>query len=123
MYHLVNLLRLSPAVSDIEIIALADEEDIQFIYLKAELKDGSFLFVRELSAADGSKYSYHWQSRTGKLICRWDNAPHHKKIATFPHHRHLGQNPKINPSEETNLEEVMLIIERKLSPKNFRKKP
>lgn len=123
MYHLVNLLRLSPAVSDIEIITLADEEDVQLVCLKAELKNGSFLFVRELSAADGSKYSYHWQTKTGKFICRWDNAPHHKKIPTFPHHKHLGLNSKIHSSEETNLEQVMFIIEQKLALKNPKKKP
>ena len=23
------------------------------------------------------------------LISRWDNAPHHKELGTFPHHVHL----------------------------------
>lgn len=35
-------------------------------------------------------YSYHWQTKTGRLIKRWDNAPHHREIATFPDHLHDG---------------------------------
>jgi hypothetical protein len=36
-------------------------------------------------------YSFHWQKETGELICRWDNAPHHKNIKTFPHHVHTSE--------------------------------
>lgn len=35
-------------------------------------------------------YSYHWQTNAGRLIKRWDNAPHHREIATFPDHLHDG---------------------------------
>lgn len=36
------------------------------------------------------KYSFHWQRNDGTLICRWDNAPHHRDVTTFPHHLHEG---------------------------------
>jgi hypothetical protein len=34
-------------------------------------------------------YSYHWQTPKGKIIVRWDNAPHHKDISTFTNHKHI----------------------------------
>jgi len=35
-----------------------------------------------------TKYSYHWQEKTSKLLKRWDNAAHHPKLSTNPHHVH-----------------------------------
>jgi len=37
------------------------------------------------------KYRYHLQTPDGQLVSRWDNAPHHPDVATFPDHRHDGQ--------------------------------
>jgi hypothetical protein len=44
---------------------------------------------REYFSKTGRKYSFHWQKKSGEMISRWDNAPHHTHISTFPHHRHL----------------------------------
>ena len=38
----------------------------------------------------------------------WDNAPHHKEVNSFPHHKHLGS--KVEPSNERNLSEVLKFI-------------
>ena len=35
-----------------------------------------------------TKYKYHFQNADDCLIFRYDNAPHHKEIDTFPHHKH-----------------------------------
>ncbi|MGL4648406.1 MAG: toxin-antitoxin system TumE family protein [Caldilineaceae bacterium] len=34
------------------------------------------------------KYRYHLQGPDGVFISRWDNAPHHPHVRTFPHHVH-----------------------------------
>jgi len=34
------------------------------------------------------KYRYHLQTSDGRLVSRWDNAPHHRGVPTFPSHRH-----------------------------------
>jgi hypothetical protein len=46
------------------------------------------------------------------MIFRYDNAPHHRNIATFPHHKHVGNNvsPSREPSLSTVLEEVAFMI-------------
>jgi hypothetical protein len=56
------------------------------------------------------KYSYHWQSTESKLIVRWDNAPHHFSIATFPYHKHIGSEENIQSSFEISLLEVLVFI-------------
>jgi len=44
------------------------------------------------------------------MISRWDNAPHHPNLITFPHHKHVESGAF--PSNEITLEEVISIIER-----------
>ncbi|MCK5537597.1 MAG: hypothetical protein KAI79_12275 [Bacteroidales bacterium] len=44
---------------------------------------------------------------------RWDNAPHHRSIATFPNHKH-DCNKKIIESKEITINEVIKIIETKI---------
>jgi len=58
--------------------------------------DGSLLEVREVVVATGSRieklsYSYHYQDAAGNLIFRYDNAPHHREVPTFPHHKHTPE--------------------------------
>lgn len=112
MYHLLELLRNSAVVSRLEVITFVDEEDIQALYAKAYLRDRSVFFVRELITADESKYSYHWQTARGALLCRWDNAPHYPRLNTFPHHKHVGTQDNVLLSDEVTLEMVMRIIEK-----------
>ncbi|WP_456475783.1 toxin-antitoxin system TumE family protein [Candidatus Pyrohabitans sp.] len=71
--------------------------------------DGSFLDVW-LSHEDD--YSYHWEStlQTG-LIHRWDNAPDHPDIATFPKHFHEGTKENVKESYlSEDPEEALLEI-------------
>jgi len=57
---------------------------------RIEFRDHSVLFVRQAITEPASfKYAYHWQDKNGNLISRWDNAPHWKRLATHPHHKHL----------------------------------
>jgi len=110
MYHLLNFLRKSKIVTKIEILNFIDEENLQLLYLKATLVDGSILFIRELTTQTENKYSYHWQTKNGKLICRWDNAPHYPKIETFPHHKHLKTKTNVLPSKEITPEQIFKVI-------------
>lgn len=79
--------------------------------LKAKLKllDGSILWVREIWIKGKlDSYSYYWLRSDETIIMGWDNAPHHKEIDTFPHHRHIKD--EICPSLERNLESVLKFI-------------
>ncbi|MBI2664542.1 hypothetical protein HYX10_04335 [Candidatus Woesearchaeota archaeon] len=43
-----------------------------------------------------------------RLIYRWDSAPHHKEVSTFPYHMHTGSGVK--ESEKTNTTAVLNIV-------------
>jgi len=84
------------------------------IILEITLKDGSILHGFEYVVAlkgkiAREKYRYHWMNENG-LIMRWDNAPHHREIETFPFHIHTKS--EILPSEEVRLDEILKTIER-----------
>ncbi len=55
------------------------------------------------------RYVYHYQNAQSELIFRYDNAPHHPMIATFPHHKHVGM--KVEPASAPDLSEVLKEIE------------
>jgi len=84
------------------------------IILEITLKDGSVLHGFEYVVVSKGriareKYRYHWMNENG-LIMRWDNAPHHREIESFPFHIHTKS--EILPSEEVRLEEILKTIER-----------
>lgn len=79
--------------------------------------DDSCLLVKDylfLRNGTSRKYAYHWQDRFGQLKARWDNATHWKQIATFPHHKHKGQEDHVVASREVSLEDVLHEIAEQL---------
>ena len=54
----------------------------------------------------------HWQDKNNELLIRWDNAPFHRDIETFPHHKH--QDSLILSSDEIGLEDVEGFISKNL---------
>ena len=54
------------------------------------------------------KYRYHYMNQNQDMIFRYDNAPHHSEIATFPHHKHEIE--IIKPSIEPTLYDVLIEI-------------
>ena len=59
-------------------------------------------------------YSFHLQDKTDNLIIRWDNAPHHSNVATYPHHKH-DKEKKVFESTEISISEVIEIILKKIT--------
>ena len=68
----------------------------------------SKLFVKEI-IIDGEKrkYAYQWINKKNELICRWDNAPDWPDIETFPHHKHVGTENNVKPSENIEFASVL----------------
>lgn len=64
--------------------------------LRVYFVDDSFL---DVWLSDEDDYSYHWEQRAQRgLIHRWDNAPDHPEIDSFPHHFHDGEDKNIMES-------------------------
>jgi len=80
--------------------------------------DNSFLDVWLSKEGD---YSYHWEHRAQRgLIHRWDNAPDHPELHTFPKHFHNGSDKDAKESEldedyEKAIRDVLGFIRRKLA--------
>jgi hypothetical protein len=86
-----------------------------FIRGEVEFKNGSsLLFFRELLdlrlPLHKVMYAYHYQTKDGDLIFRYDNTAHHKAVPTFPNHKHLGSGD-VDSSEPPSLEQVLREIE------------
>ncbi|MBX3001299.1 MAG: hypothetical protein KF893_22450 [Caldilineaceae bacterium] len=46
----------------------------------------------------------------GNLVFRYDNAPHHPEIVTFPHHKHIGPQDRLAPSDQPSLSQVLVEV-------------
>ena len=57
-------------------------------------------------------YRYHYM-RSGKTVFRYDTAPHHPHVATFPYHKHDVQG-RVLESPPVSLKEVLAEIARLL---------
>jgi hypothetical protein len=76
-------------VESIERFSYQEEEQLEQLRAQLRLFDGTILWVREIYVADHlDAYSYYWLRSDESIIIGWDNAPHHRDIETFPHHRH-----------------------------------
>jgi len=99
LHQIEVLLSTSPAVRDVEIVRRfvrdTDLEKVLNYRYRIMLADGGFIEITERvlevhGTLEMTKYRHHWQDGNGVLIKRWDNAPHHPTIDTFPHHLHDG---------------------------------
>lgn len=77
--------------------------------------DGSLLQFREVVVLHNRRlqkrdYAYHYQNSANELIFRYDNAPHHPHIPTYPHHKHVGS--KLESALPPDLNEVLHEIEQ-----------
>lgn len=98
-------------VESVEVFRYEEEENISQLRSRLRLFDGTMLWVREVRIKGIiESYSYYWLHPDETAIMGWDNAPHHRETASFPHHRHLGN--KIEFSEERNLNDVLEFIRK-----------
>ena len=86
--------------------------------IRLHLADNSLLEISEALAVEGGRltwlsYRYHWQAATGNLILRYDDAPHHPEVETFPHHKHLRET--VVASQRPALPDLFVEIQHYLS--------
>jgi len=108
-------------IVDIQIIRRSiwdtELEKIAIYRYRIHFNDGSLIelaerLVEERGELRRSKYRFHWQTRDGMLIKRWDNARHHPEISTYPHHLHDGEEENVvSHNEPEGLQILSLVIE------------
>lgn len=88
-------------------------------FIRGELYfvDGSTFYLREFVdveiTADRLMYAYQFIDSSQKLVFRYDNTGHHKKLglSTYPHHKHDGSEDNVIPSAAPDLAFVLQEIE------------
>ncbi|MBI4594993.1 MAG: hypothetical protein HY730_01275 [Candidatus Tectomicrobia bacterium] len=104
----------SDIVELIEKLEISEEEEVSKLKAKLMLYDGSVLWIREVRRREIlDLYSYYWLRPDGTIIVGWDNAPHHKYLNGYPHHRHIGN--KTETSQERDLKGVLKFIRKYLA--------
>ncbi|MBI3327238.1 MAG: hypothetical protein HYZ81_11125 [Nitrospinae bacterium] len=63
-------------------------------------------------------YRYRYQDGFGRLVFRYDNAPHHPEVPTYPDHTHTREEvvPSSHPTIEQVLREVEGVRRREAAP-------
>jgi hypothetical protein len=88
--EILKSLETSPVVERHHVLDFRRFEDGWYYKIEVALVDGSVLHAREYAGEDARRYSYHWQDARDNLLIRWDNAPHHEQVSTYPHHKHVA---------------------------------
>lgn len=83
--------------------------DCYRLKIRAELSNSWILQIWEHRTPGLRRYSYH-VFKNSTTVIRWDNAPHHPDIKTFPHHKHIGA--RLEESEEMSLPKALKELER-----------
>ncbi len=63
--------------------------------IRLHFSDQSLLEISEAIVLMGEEprwlsYRYHYQSPRAGVVFRYDNAPHHPEVSTYPDHKHTG---------------------------------
>ncbi|MGB2842575.1 MAG: DUF6516 family protein [Halobacteriota archaeon] len=90
-------------------------EEMGIIKGKIVFINNNSLDFRELVSAEHTDYRFHFMNGNNSLIKRWDSAPHHKEIPSFPFHLHTPEG--VRECDKVNLIEVIDIIKAAMSKK------
>jgi len=112
-----NAILAAPHVIQTDISFDEVSEDECYIRGVVTLRGGFELHIAEYVVTEPEfkrlKYRFHLQTFDSRMVVRWDNAPHHPEVKTYPDHIHTGQKVKANPPMDISqvLEAVLSFIE------------
>lgn len=121
-----EIISAAPEVNQIKILRRSvwdtGPEKVLVYRYKLILADKSLLelterLVEESGKLSWTKYRFHWQDRNTQLIKRWDNAPHHAEVDTFPYHLHDGSETHVVPHNIVNGIEVVKLVTAEIARK------
>lgn len=117
-FDLVFLTALSSAkVKRVEKIRQVEDATsrIGFFRYRVTLINGDLLELTERVEVQAghittTKYRHHWQNQAGQLLKRWDNAPHHQPVVSFPHHVHEGSENNVGDHSPVNALDILNLV-------------
>ena len=108
---------LSPVVRDIVEYRTRITECGGYVRMKLSLTNDDVAELFEYFSVDEAlrstvteKYSYHWQNPDGIIRKRWDNAPHHREIESYPHHIHDGSEDNVKSGQMAGMVEIIALL-------------
>jgi hypothetical protein len=57
-------------------------------------------------------YAFHLRDEQGRCVFRYDNAPHHPGVRTFPHHKHVGPDEAPQAHPRPSLRQILREVTR-----------
>ena len=96
---------------------ITTEQSVNFDFVSDEMGiitgklvfiDKSVLEFMELVSEKEAEYRFQYMDKDNGLICRWDSAPHHKEVPTFPYHLHTKKG--IKESKKANFVDILDIV-------------
>lgn len=115
--ELLGVVNSHPLVANVSLAFREIDEYEGHVEGRLELVGGYQLYISEYVFATlpprRSKYRFHVQDAFGKFICRWDNAPHHPHIETFPDHCHVA-GKDVQPSPPMDIPNVLAALTKML---------
>ncbi|NKQ34470.1 MAG: hypothetical protein HF973_02520 [Chloroflexi bacterium] len=108
----------SPIVSTYKVTRRWANTDDGYIRLEIQLVNHDLMeaaeyFVLENDQIQTEDYRFHWMDQNKQLRRRWDNAPHHPEVATFPHHIH-DETGNIIPGQTMSIFDLLTLLENDL---------
>ncbi|MDH4164548.1 MAG: DUF6516 family protein [Nitrospirota bacterium] len=82
-------------------------------FIDATVMDFSLFVMRGPRGIIVDKYRFQYMTKSGRMIFRYDNAPHHPALSSFPHHKHISSDkavPSTMPSIKDLLNEISAMI-------------
>ena len=115
-----SLIRSSIFVENVDVEYEVKSRSIGIVHGILGMIDGSTLQFMELVniKRDGLihlKYRFHSTNVNDEMVFRYDNAPHHPELATYPHHKHVKGEEVPRRSKEVGLKDVLLETEEMIS--------
>ena len=101
------------------ITCLASDEYNGLVRCRIFFWDGSYLDLYEVvNTEQGYPIKVHYAYtyvNDGERVFRYDNAPHHPEILTYPHHKHIGPQDALTEAHEPTLARILMEIETLLN--------
>ncbi len=110
-----HTLTIKSYITSFKIVRERLQDDFSWYRYRIRFDNGDMLEMTERFMVKENqikvlKYSFHWQDTNGNIRKRWDNAPHHANLATFPHHVHDGSEENVLPHPAIMAEDMLAKV-------------
>jgi len=60
------------------------------IFIDSSVLDIAIFANKTSTVISIEKYRFQYMDKQGQMLFRYDNAPHHPELSSFPEHKHVG---------------------------------